>query len=85
MFLFCGKYQIAVGENIQEVSYSMGAMLYRDVASYSDLPARTQTFMRSYFLSHRKAGRSGQFGDVMVMSPGRGSEECMECGRYCAF
>ena len=47
------------------------------LASYPELPAYTQTFTRSYFLSHRKAGRSGQFGDVMLMTPGRGLEECL--------
>ena len=50
----------------------------REVASYPDLPAHTQTFMHNYFW---KAGRSGWFDDVMVMSPGC----CLECERVQAF
>ena len=37
-----------------------------EVASYPDLPAYTQTFTHDFFLP----GRSGRFGDVMVMSHG---------------
>ena len=55
------------------------------VASYPDLPAHMQTFTRNYFLSHRKAGRSGRFGDVVMMSPGRGLEESLECERVQAL
>ena len=51
----------------------------RGIASYPDLPAHTQTFTCNYFLSHQKAERSCRFGDVMMMSPGCGSEECLDC------
>ena len=38
-------------------------------------------YTRLFLIAHQKAGRSGQFGDVKMMSPGRGLEECLEYNR----
>ena len=55
------------------------------LALYPDLPTLMQSLTHGYFLSHQKAGRSGPFGDVMVMTPGHGLEECQKFGQCCAF
>ena len=58
------------------------------IASYPDLPARPRTLCAIISIySARKAGRSGRFCDVMIMSGGRGlpqhgrgwKPECLEC------
>ena len=54
-------------------NYGMSAYFWQCGATHM------QTFMRGCILSHQKAGRSGRFVDVMMMSPGRGLEECLEC------
>ena len=47
-------------------------MLYSYVASFPDLPAHPQTLYARLFFYPLKAGRSGRFGDVKMMSGGRG-------------
>ena len=72
--------------DLQLVSHTITSpCLLNIVASYPDLPAHMQVFMRGYFLSHWKAGRSGRFGDVMMMSPGHGLEKCLECEQVQTF
>ena len=46
-----------------------------DVASFPDLPAHPQTLYARLFFYPLNAVRSGRFGDVMIMSGGRGLEE----------
>ena len=60
--------------------------MYLYVASFPHLPAHPQTIYAQLFFIHQKPVRSGQFGDVMMMSPGRGLarhgrglEEYKEC------
>ena len=42
------------------------------VASFPDLPAHPQTLYTRLFFYPLKAGRSGRFYAIMMMSPGRG-------------
>ena len=46
--------------------------VYTVVASFPDLPAHLQTLYTQLFFYPLRAGRSGQFGDAMMMSGGRG-------------
>ena len=47
-------------------------IMYASIASFPDLPAHPQTLYARLFFYPLKAGRSGRFGDVMMMSGGRG-------------
>ena len=46
-----------------------------EIASFPDLPTHPQTLYAQLFFYPLNAGRSSGFGDVMMMSGGRGLEE----------
>ena len=47
-------------------------MFHLASSSFPDLPAHPQTLNARLFFYPLRAGRSGRFGDVMMMSGGRG-------------
>ena len=67
LFLYYMYILMQAGSPLQHAPWAT-VQTWMRIASYPDLSAHTHTFMHDYFLSHRKAGRSGRFGDVMVMS-----------------